>query len=121
MDTKTKIKRAGQIGSWYFLLLGCLNLGIGICYSRTNWFDVVTFGLSVLPILIRTKRFYMVYGIIGCFFGVMGLTVLLATLQSGVGKDFWMGSLLILSFLSAALLLTYAGMASENDNRFDLI
>ena len=68
MDTTTKIKRAGQIGSWYFLLLGSVNLILALIYSRTKWFDAVVLGLSVLPMLIQAKRFHMVFGIIGCFF-----------------------------------------------------
>lgn len=114
MESKDKIKYARRIGSWYFLILGCWNLGMALFHSRTNWFDVVVLGLLILPVLIRAKRFYMVYGIAGLFFGVMGLVVLLATLESG--SDFiWTGCLLVLSFMVASLLLACAGMVDEDD------
>ncbi|GEM_PF-3946660 len=125
MDTTTKIKRAGQIGSWYFLLLGCVNLILALIYSRTNWFDAVVLGLSVLPMLIQAKRFHMVFGIIGCFFAIaMGVICFLEqmTFEAEPAMEFfYMIYLFVLSFLAASALLTYAGLASKNDDRFDLI
>jgi hypothetical protein len=125
VETSRKIKWAKRIGTWYFLLLGCLNVGMALFYSRTNWFGAAVLLISVLPLLVRYKTFRIFYGIFTSFIGVMMLVVCMMShfsmTEEGTSfTEFYMGYLFILSFLAASLLMLYAAMADE-DNRFRLV
>lgn len=112
------VRTAILVGSIYFLSLGLINFVATFIYAEIRTLDTITLLVCVLPLLIRNKKFLLLFGIVVAFISLYGMfagLVLIADPRVQTSNiSFFMGFVLTGSALLSSLLLIFAGISYEN-------
>jgi len=116
------------IGSLYFIMLALVNLACTLLYGKLSWLDVVLLAVTCLPLLINKKMFYFFYGLLNCLVWlIIGILVFSNHMEAirlqmhMPAKFIFAGYGLTVVGLFASLLLVYAGINSDEKNRFSFL
>lgn len=117
MENRLSLKTARMIGSFYFLLLGVINLVATSIFAEIHALDLITAAICTLPVLINNKMFLTMFGLVAglisfyLFFAGLSFSLEPNTQTSKVA--FAMGFLFIGSAFAASVLLIYSGKAER--------
>jgi len=109
-----KVKKMGFFGAIYFVALGLLNFIISGLVSKIGAIDFIILGIALIPILLRHKNLYLVFGVSAALLSLyIAFACFTMNLQPGnltTPFSFLLGYLLAITSFGASSLLIYAGL-----------